>query len=92
MDLSELSDRERLVAEQAVATYRALERAATDAPRGRGMAALEAVIHDQGFEHLRHMMAVAAGARPEAQKKGPASSPAAAAAGSSSSAWSSGRS
>ena len=79
MDLLRLSDRERLVAEQAVLTYRALERAAADAPHGKGMATLEAVIHDKGFEHLRNMMAVAAGARPEAQKKGPASGRAAAA-------------
>jgi hypothetical protein len=86
MDLSKLSDRERLVAEQAVATYRALEQAAVGAPHGKGMATLEAAIHDKGFEHLRNMMAVAAGARPEAQKRGPASGPAAAAARASSSA------
>lgn len=72
MDLSKLSDRERLVAEQAIATYRALEQAALGAPEGKGMATLEAVIHDKGFEHLRNMMSVAAGARPEAQKRGPA--------------------
>src|SRR5690606_12420909 len=72
MDLSKLSDRERLVAEQAVLTYRALEQAAADAPHGKGMATLEAVVHDKGFEHLRNMLAAAAGARPEAQKKGPA--------------------
>jgi hypothetical protein len=73
MDLSKLSDRERLIAEQAVATYRALEQAALQAPEGKGFATLEAVIHDKGFERLREMMAVAAGARPEAQKRGPAS-------------------
>ena len=73
MDLSMLSDRERLVAEQAVLTYRALEGAALAAPAGRGLAALEEVVHDKGFEHLRVMLATAAGARPEAQKRGPAS-------------------
>jgi hypothetical protein len=73
MDLTKLSERERLVAEQAVATYRALEQATMDAPCGTGWAALEAVIHDKGFEHLRKMMTVAASARPEAQKKGFAS-------------------
>ena len=73
MDLSQLSDRERLVVEQALTTYRALERAALDAPQGKGLATLERVIHDKGFEHLRNMMTVAAGARPEAQKRGSAS-------------------
>lgn len=78
MDLSKLSDRERLVVEQALTTYRALEQAALDAPYGKGLATLESVIHDKGFEHLRNMMTVAAGARPEAQKRGPASGPASA--------------
>lgn len=70
MDLSKLSGDERLVAEQAVLTLRALNQAADQAPHGRGMAYLEAVIHDKGFEHLRTLLAAAASARPEAQKKG----------------------
>lgn len=73
MDLSKLSERERLVAEQAVLTLRALDEAGGLAEHGRGMAALEAVIHDKGLEHLRGMLACAVNARPEAQKKGPAS-------------------
>jgi hypothetical protein len=73
MDLSKLSDRERLVAEQAVLTLRALDEAADKAEHGKGMAALEGVIHDKGFEHLRNMLASATNARPEAQKRGPAS-------------------
>jgi hypothetical protein len=87
MDLSKLSDRERLVAEQAVLTLRALDEAADRAGHGRGMATLEEVIHDKGFEHLRDMLASAANARPEAQKRGPASgrAPRAAAGASSSS-------
>jgi hypothetical protein len=79
MDLSKLSEGERLVAEQAVLTLRALEQAADHAPHGKGMEALEAVIHEQGFAHLRTMLASAANARPEAQKKGGASSGATAA-------------
>lgn len=79
MDLSKLTERERLVAEQAVETLRALDRAGDRAPHGHGLAALEAVIHDKGFEHLRAMLAAAANARPEAQKKGPAPGPARAA-------------
>ena len=73
MDFSKLSDRERLVAEQAVLTLRALDEAGDKAEHGKGMAALEAVIHDKGFEHLRDMLAAATNARPEAQKRGPAS-------------------
>lgn len=73
MDLSKLSERERLVAEQAVLTLRALDEAGERAEHGKGMAVLEGVIHDKGFEHLRNMLACAANARPEAQKKGPAS-------------------
>jgi len=74
MDLTRLSDSERLVAEQAVLTLRALEQAAATAPYGKGLATLEAVIHDKGFEHLRNMLSVASASRPEAQKKGSASS------------------
>jgi hypothetical protein len=78
MDWSSLSDRERLVAEQAVLTLRALEQAADSAPTGQGLAVLEATIADKGFEHLRHMMSLAVNAREEAQKKGFASGPVAA--------------
>jgi hypothetical protein len=74
MDLSKLSDRERLAAEQAVLTLRALDRAADAAPMGQGLAFLEAAIADKGFEHLRNMMSLAVNAREEAQKKGSASS------------------
>lgn len=74
MDWSKLSDTERLVAEQAVLTLRALNQAADAAPHGHGFDALEAVIHDKGMDHLRAMLSAAANARPEAQKKGSASS------------------
>jgi hypothetical protein len=70
MDLSNLSERERLVAEQAVLTLRELDRAGNEAKGGHGLEALEGVIHERGFEHLRQMLALAANARPEAQKKG----------------------
>jgi hypothetical protein len=73
MDLSKLSDRERLAAEQAVLTLRALDQAADAAPQGQGLAFLEAAITDKGFEHLRNMLSLAVNARDEAQKKGSAS-------------------
>jgi hypothetical protein len=95
MDLSKLSDRERLIAEQAVETLRALDRAADAAPHGRGLSSMEAAIHARGFDLLRAMMAATAGARDEAQKKGSrasASAPAGAAGGPSSRRASRGRS
>ncbi len=73
MDFSKLTPEERLAAEQAVLTLRALNEAADAAPMGQGLACLEAVIHEQGFDHLRRLMTLAASARPEAQKRGPAS-------------------
>ncbi len=68
MDLAKLSDAERLVAEQVVLTLRALERATAAAPCGRGLATLEAAIHDKGFEYQRNMLSVASASRPEAQR------------------------
>jgi hypothetical protein len=79
MDFSKLSDRERLIAEQAVETLRALDKAADDAPHGQGLACMEGCIHDKGFGLLRTIMTATASARPEAQKKGSASGPAPAA-------------
>ena len=70
LDFSRLSDRERLIAEQAVETLRALDRAADDAPHGQGLAFMEAAIHDKGFDLLRSIMTSTAGARVEAQKRG----------------------
>lgn len=80
MDFSQLSDRERLIAEQAIETLRAMDKAADDAPHGQGFACMEACIHDRGFELLRTIMTSTASARPEAQKKGSASGPVPAAA------------
>jgi hypothetical protein len=72
MDWSKLTDRERLIGEQAVETLRALDRAADAAPHGQGLACMEAAIHDKGFDLLRALMTSTASARPEAQKRGPA--------------------
>jgi hypothetical protein len=75
MEWKDMTSEERLVAEQAVVTLRALTAAAATAPMGQGMSVLESVIHDKGREHLLKMMSLAAASRPEAQKKGFASSP-----------------
>jgi hypothetical protein len=72
IDLSRLSPRERLAAEQVVVLARALKKAADDAPHGRGLACLEKVIVDDGLKHLRDMLASAVSAREEAKEKGPA--------------------
>jgi hypothetical protein len=70
LDFSKLSDRERLIAEQAVETLRALDKAADDAPWGNGLACMEACIHDKGFDLLRSLMTQTAAAQPEAKKRG----------------------
>lgn len=72
IDLAGVSPRERLAAEQAILTVRALDKAAGAAPQGQGFAYLEKVITDEGFRHLREMLASAVSAHEEAQKKGPA--------------------
>ena len=74
MDLSELSGNERLMAEHAVLSYREVAKATRDAPRGQGMAAIEQVVLDQGFQTLRKMIELGASEHPEAQKGGPAAS------------------
>ena len=63
---------ERLVAIQAVETYRALRAAVKTAPHGKGLATVEAVVRDKGFDQLAKMYQSAVGEHPEAQKKGPA--------------------
>lgn len=63
-------EQERLVALQAIETYRALKQAVKDAPHGKGLAFTEAVVHDKGFDHLRTMYESALRDHPEAQKKG----------------------
>jgi len=66
------NEAERLVALQALETYRALQYAVKTAPHGKGLETVEAVVHDKGFAHLQQMYESALRERPEAQKKGPA--------------------
>ena len=66
------NEQEKLVALQAIETYRALKQAVKDAPHGKGLAFTEAVVHDKGFDHLRKMYQSALQEHPEAQKKGAA--------------------
>lgn len=66
------NEQEHLVALQAIETYRALQQAVKTAPHGKGLATVEAVVHDKGFDHLRKMYESALRDHPEAQKRGPA--------------------
>lgn len=69
MNLTELTENERLVAEQAVLAYQATRQAAQIAPMGQGMATIEQVVRDKGFEVLRRMIELGASEHPEAQKR-----------------------
>jgi hypothetical protein len=64
------NENEALIAMQALETYRALQKAVRTAPHGKGLATVEAVVHDKGFDHLRMMYQSALQEHPEAQKKG----------------------
>jgi len=63
---------ERLVALQALETFRALRQAVKTAPHGKGLATVEAVVRDQGFDHLSKMYEQAVREHPESQKRGSA--------------------
>lgn len=79
LDFDKLSPEELLAAESAVMTQRSLMQVVKTAPHGRGMACLEAALLQDGFEHLRRMMAAAAASHEGARKKGSAVCPAPAA-------------
>ena len=66
------NEQEKLVALQAIETYRALQQAVKTAPHGKGLVTVEAVVHDKGLDHLRKMYESALREHPEAQKKGSA--------------------
>ena len=66
------NESEKLIALQALETYRALQHAVRTAPHGKGLATVEAVVRDKGFDQLQKMFEQAVREHPEAQKKGPA--------------------
>lgn len=70
MDWTQLSDEERLIAEQAVATLRMVKAAGKTAPHGKGLFCLEQAVHDHGFPLLKHILQSSISAHDEAQKKG----------------------
>jgi len=63
-------DTEALIAQQALETFRALRAAVKTAPHGKGLATVEAVVREKGFEQLQQMYQQAVREHPEAQKKG----------------------
>lgn len=63
-------DNERLVAEQAVLSYRELIGVMKIAPHGKGLAVLEQAVREKGFEQMRKTLGLVLGAHQEAQKKG----------------------
>lgn len=63
------NETEKLVALQALETYRALQHAVKTAPHGKGLATVEAVVRDKGFAQLAKMYEAAVREHPEAQKK-----------------------
>jgi hypothetical protein len=72
MSIEYRSEQERLVAEQAVLVYRAVQSAMLGAPQGRGLEVTEAALMENGREHLRNILAQALSTHPEVQKGGPA--------------------
>ena len=72
LDFNTLSPQELLAAESAALAMRSLMEAARAAPNGQGMACLETVLQEKGFEHLRKMLSIAAASHDGAQKKGSA--------------------
>lgn len=64
-------EHERLVAEQAVLAYRAVNRAADDAVFGHGMRAMEDVALEASRDHARRLLEAASRRRLEAEKNDP---------------------
>ena len=75
LDFSTLSPEELLAAESAALAMRSLLEAAKGARHGQGLACVEAVLHEKGFEHLRKMLTLAMASHEGAQKKGSAICP-----------------
>ena len=64
------NDEERLVAEQAVLSFRELKGVMKNAPHGKGMATMEHAVREKGFEQMRKTLGLLISAHEEAQKKG----------------------
>ena len=72
MSAKPCTDEERLVAEQAIAMYREVQKAMEAAPHGQGLACTESAVLEHGREFLRSVLQQTVSAHEEAQKGGPA--------------------
>lgn len=72
MDLTGLSDRERLIAEQAVLAFRESIKAMEAAPFGQGLAVTERAVQEQGRKATLLMMQEALSAAAGGEKGGSA--------------------
>lgn len=75
MDLTKLSDRERLIAEQAVLAFRESMKAMEAAPHGHGLAVTERAVQEQGRKTTLLMMEETLKAAAEGEKGGAAVRP-----------------
>jgi hypothetical protein len=66
---------ERLIAEQAVLSYRELIGVMKAAPHGQGLAVVERAVREKGFAQMRDTLSRVLGAHQEAQKKGQTAGP-----------------
>ncbi len=72
MDLTNLEARERLIAEQAVLSFRESMKAMAGAPHGQGLAVTERAVQEQGRKTTLAMMEQALSAAAEGEKGGSA--------------------
>jgi len=72
MSISDRTEEERLVAEQAIAAYREARKAMESAREGDGLAVTESAVLRHGRKFLQQMIEQLLSAHPEAQKGGPA--------------------
>lgn len=66
------TEEERLVAEQAIAMYREVQKAMASAPHGQGLACTESALLEHGRAFLRSVLEQTMSAHAEAQKGGSA--------------------
>jgi len=66
------TEEERLVAEQAIAVYREVQRTMEEAPHGQGLACTEAALVERGRAFLRLLMEQVLSTHAEVQKGGSA--------------------
>jgi len=69
LDFSQLSERERLIAEQAVLAQRCIDERVKDAPSGQGLNVVEGAIQEVGLPLLTALLRNSLESRPETTAK-----------------------